>query len=141
MSRISPLWSGAAAALLALGTLAPVAAQDSGYGANLFRQNCAVCHGGEGAGDGMVAELFAQPPKNLRILASENNGAFPFSEVYQAINGRREIRGHGDSEMPIWGDLFLAEAQPMTFHPGLEAEEVVQGRILALTYYIQTIQN
>jgi hypothetical protein len=43
--------------------------------------------------------------------------------------------------MPIWGDLFLEEALPATVHPGVSAEDVVQGRILALTYYLQSIQE
>ena len=88
-----------------------------------------------------MAELFEQRPRNLRSLAKDNNGVFPFSEVYQAINGRRDIRGHGSSEMPIWGDLFSEEALPMTIHPGVSAEELVQGRILSLVYYLQSIQE
>ncbi len=129
------------AALIAAATAAPVHAQDSGYGASLFKDNCAVCHGMTGAGDGPVADLFAQRPGNLTELAKANNGAFPFSEVYQSINGRRDITAHGNTEMPIWGDLFLEEALPATVHPGVSAEDVVQGRILALTYYLQSIQE
>lgn len=69
-----------------------------------------------------------------------NDGVFPFSEVYQTIDGRREVKGHASSEMPIWGDHFMADALPKTFHPGLNAEMIVQGRILSLVYYLQTIQ-
>lgn len=116
-------------------------AQDTGFGKASYDRNCAVCHGPEGAGDGMVAELFAQKPRNLRTLAEDNNGAFPFSEVYQSINGRRDIQGHGTSEMPIWGEYFMADALPKTIHPGVDAEEIVQGRILSLVYYLQSIQE
>lgn len=118
-----------------------VQAQDTGFGKASYDNNCAVCHGADGAGDGMVAELFSQKPRNLRTLAADNNGAFPFSEVYQSINGRRDIQGHGSSEMPIWGAYFLADALPKTVHPGVEAEEIVQGRILSLVYYLQSIQE
>lgn len=117
------------------------AAQGTIFGKASYDRNCAVCHGPEGAGDGTVAELFEVKPRNLKTLAAENNGAFPFSEVYQAINGRRNIQGHGASEMPIWGDYFLAEALPKTIHPGVDAEEIVQGRILSLVYYLQSIQE
>ena len=131
--------------LAALGLLCIAAvgaqAQDTMFGKASYERNCAVCHGPDGAGDGMVAELFAQKPRNLRTLAADNNGAFPFSEVYQAINGRRDIQGHGTSEMPIWGDVFIADALPKTIHPGVEAEEIVQGRILSLVYYLQSIQE
>jgi len=34
-------------------------AQDAFLGKSEFVQRCAVCHGEEGAGDGMVGELFA----------------------------------------------------------------------------------
>jgi mono/diheme cytochrome c family protein len=131
----------AAVALFAASATLPASAQDSGYGKSLFEKNCSVCHGMSGAGDGPVAELFTQKPSNLRLLAKQNNGAFPFSEVYQSINGRRDIAAHGNSEMPIWGDLFLEEALPVTIHPGVNAEDIVQGRILALTYYLQSIQE
>lgn len=117
------------------------AAQETVFGKASFERNCALCHGSEGAGDGPVAELFAEQPRNLRTLAADNNGAFPFSEVYQAINGRRVIQGHGPSEMPIWGDIFNADALPKTIHPGVDAEEIVQGRILSLVYYLQSIQE
>ena len=130
-----------AAAFCAVTAAMPAAAQDTGYGESLFRNNCAVCHGMTGAGDGPVAELFAQRPGNLKELAKANNGAFPFSEVYQSINGRRDVTAHGNSEMPIWGDLFLEEALPATVHPGVSAEDLVQGRILALTYYLQSLQE
>ena len=43
--------------------------------------------------------------------------------------------------MPVWGDLFMTEALPKTVHPGVSADAIVQGRILALVYYIQSIQQ
>jgi mono/diheme cytochrome c family protein len=116
-------------------------AQQALIGEALFGENCAVCHGPAGAGDGQMAEFFAQKPRNLQTLAKENNGAFPFSEVYQSIDGTRAIGGHGSSEMPVWGDLFMVEASPHTVHPGVDADEIVQGRILALVHYLQTVQQ
>ena len=114
-------------------------AQEFTYGQALFVKNCAVCHGAEGAGDGPVAELFATKPKNLRKLATENNGAFPFSEIYQAIDGRRDVTGHGTSEMPVWGGLIETEMQGRAVHPGIEPEELVQARILALVYFLHCL--
>lgn len=129
------------AAMVLAGTITafPVSAQSIDFGKAAYDRNCAVCHGETGEGDGPVTGLFTQQPKNLRLLAEENNGAFPFSEVYQAIKGRG-IRAHG-SEMPIWGDIFEAEALPRTMHPGVSADEIVQGRILNIVYYLQTIQD
>ena len=122
-------------------TALSASAQEIAMGRDTYQRRCAACHGEEGAGDGPVAMLFAQKPANLRKLAEQNNGAFPFSEVYQSIDGRREIAAHGRSDMPIWGDVFAVEALPMTVHPGVSADEIVQGRILALVYYLQTIQD
>ena len=142
MTTILKKKTGLAAAALCLIALGQTStAQQALIGQALFGENCAVCHGPTGAGDGPVAELFAQKPKNLQLLAKENNGAFPFSEVYQSIDGTRDVGGHGTSEMPVWGDLFMAEAYPHTVHPGVAAEEIVQGRILALVYYLQTVQQ
>ncbi len=116
-------------------------AQGNDYGESLFMNNCAVCHGATGAGDGPVADFFAQRPGDLSVLAEDNDGVFPFSEVYQSIDGRREVGGHGTSEMPVWGDLFMTDALPKTVHPGVSADAIVQGRILALVYYIQSMQQ
>lgn len=138
--RISKRTGIAALAILCSAT-AGAQAQDTGFGKASYERNCAVCHGPDGAGDGMVAELFSQKPRNLKTLAADNNGAFPFSEVYQAIDGRRDIQGHGSSEMPIWGDVFIADALPKTIHPGVEADEIVQWRILSLVYFLQSIQE
>ncbi len=136
----APLIGMAALTMLCAANGAAVA-QETDFGKASYERNCAVCHGPSGAGDGMVAELFSQKPRNLRTLAADNNGAFPFSEVYQSINGLRDIQGHGSSEMPIWGEYFMADALPKTVHPGVDAEEIVQGRILSLVYYLQSIQQ
>jgi hypothetical protein len=48
---------------------------------------------------------------------------------------------HGTSMMPIWGDLFMAEALPKEIHPGVSAEDLVEARMIALTYYIQSLQK
>lgn len=112
----------------------------TGYGFNLFQENCAVCHGQTGAGDGSIAELFAVAPRDLSTLAADNDGVFPFDAVAASIDGRQMVRGHG-SEMPVWGSALSAEAQAMIL-PNMEtAEEVVNGRILAITYYLQSIQQ
>jgi mono/diheme cytochrome c family protein len=77
-------------ALIAAATVvgaSAAAAQETGPGAKEFRQNCAVCHGLEGLGDGpMVQELTTQP-KDLTRLAADNGGVFPFERVYRVIDG------------------------------------------------------
>jgi mono/diheme cytochrome c family protein len=119
-----------------------VLAQESILGRSEFQARCSVCHGDDAKGGGQVGELFAVKPKDLTQLAKENNGIYPFSEVYQAINGRREIVGHGRSEMPVWGEYFREDAlEDRSSIYGLDAEHIVQGRILSLVYFLQSIQE
>lgn len=119
----------------------PAVAQDVVLGKAEFEERCSVCHGITGKGDGIVGELFAQKPRNLTTLAKENGGVFPFEAVYQAIDGRREIRGHGTTRMPVWGEYLMVEALEDRFIDKKDAYLVVQGRILALVYYLQSVQS
>ncbi len=138
----SRAWLVSSAILSAcVGFSSHAAAQDMTFGEAEYNARCAACHGPEGKGDGPIAILMKRPPRDLTRLAAENDGHFPVSEVYQAIDGRREIQGHGTREMPIWGDYFREQAGPKTFHPGVEVEEIVQGRILSLVYHLQSIQE
>ncbi|NNK79728.1 MAG: hypothetical protein HKP40_13570 [Litoreibacter sp.] len=130
---------GAAVAVVSMATGAM--AQDAFLGKPEYDQRCAVCHGAEGAGDGAVGVLFAQSPKDLRTLASDNGGVFPFADVYQAIEGGREIAAHGRTEMPIWGDYLLAEALERRNVSPYDAQLVVEARIIALTQYISSLQT
>lgn len=127
-------------AALAAGLGGGALAQDAFMGQQEFAQRCAVCHGETGAGDGLVGELFAQRPKDLRILARENGGEFPFSAVYESIDGRRDIAAHGNSEMPIWGDYLEAETLELRNVSEADARMVVEARIRAMVQYIQSIQ-
>ena len=106
-------------------------------GESEYQRACVVCHGIDGRGDGIMRQYLKIPPANLRQLAKNNGGKFPFWEVYAKIDGQREVRGHGTREMPIWGERFRAE-------PGSDAKSAltqVAGRILTLTYYLQHIQD
>jgi mono/diheme cytochrome c family protein len=102
-----------------------------------YQRNCAVCHGVEGRGDGIMRKYLTVGPANLRQLAKSNGGKFPFWEVYHTIDGQTEVRAHGTREMPIWGDRFRAEAGS----DGKSALTQAAGRILTLTFYLQHIQE
>jgi mono/diheme cytochrome c family protein len=100
-----------------------------------YEQDCAVCHGREGKGDGGASNLLTVKPADLTQLSKNNNGAFPFWRVYGVIDGRQEVKGHGTREMPFWGAEFRAEAGT---NPA--AQSLVRGRILELVYYLESIQ-
>jgi mono/diheme cytochrome c family protein len=100
-----------------------------------YEQNCAVCHGREGKGDGGAMNLLTVKPADLTQLSKNKNGTFPFWRVYRVIDGREEIQGHGTRDMPIWGQEFRLQAGSSSM-----AESQVRGRILELVYYLESIQ-
>jgi mono/diheme cytochrome c family protein len=100
-----------------------------------YDHHCAVCHGREGRGDGVVANLLTVKPADVTRLSKKNGGQFPFWQVYRVVDGREEIKGHGTRDMPIWGAVFRSETTSNS-----AAQTQVRGRILELVYYLQSIQ-
>jgi hypothetical protein len=107
-----------------------------------FTRSCAACHGENAKGDGPLSELLVVAPPDLTSIRKRHGGKFPASWVYRIIDGRTNIRPHGSSEMPIWGDRYRADALrglPLPLNAGADA--VVHGRILSLVYYLDLIQE
>ena len=102
-----------------------------------YQNHCAICHGVDGRGRGMMAKFLTVAPSDLTQLAKKTAGRFPFWQVYRVIDGREEVRGHGTREMPIWGARFQAEARGTD--PGSRSQ--ASGRILSLVFYLQHIQE
>ena len=102
-----------------------------------YQHSCAVCHGAGGRGDGVMRSYLTVQPANLRILAKNNAGKFPFWEVYHKIDGQTEVPVHGTRDMPIWGDRFREQAGS----DGKTAITQAAGRILSLTFYLEYIQE
>ena len=100
-----------------------------------YRQYCAVCHGLDGRGKGAMAQLLKVKPINLTQLSAKHKDIFPFWDVYRAIDGRKEIWGHGLRDMPIWGTVFKQEAGP-----DRGADLQAYARLLEIVYYIESIQ-
>lgn len=115
-------------------------AQETRIGKITYEDRCAVCHGLHGHGDGPMADILTPPPSNLTLLAKQNDGEYPFGRVYEVIDGRALVAGHGTRQMPIWGSHFRTEQSPAIRFPGIDPEEIVQGRIFGLVYYIQSLQ-
>jgi mono/diheme cytochrome c family protein len=128
------------AILLSVGA---VQAQDSVIilGKSSFNARCSLCHGDGAKGDGEMAGLFKVKPSDLTKLSERAGGSFPFSTVYKTIAKGMEAKGHGDSEMPIWGDYFIAEEHGDRLGSISDAEHIAQGRILSLVYYLESIQR
>jgi hypothetical protein len=94
--------------------------------------HCAACHGTLGEGDGPVAGSMAIAVPNLRTLAMRNGGEFPEDAVAAYIDGREARAAHGLSQMPVWGDIFLAAERG--------EEDVTAARIKVLVWYIAELQ-
>ena len=133
------LTMGAVVLVTSIVALAPVLAQEADpsaqakMGASTFREYCRSCHGPEGKGDGSVGKFLDPKPADLTRISERNKGVFPFDQVYAAISGGKAVKGHGDSEMPIWGSAFREVR-------GGQTEEQVKQRITRLVHYLQTIQ-
>jgi len=122
------------------GVLAPPAiAQDTYLGSREFLVSCAVCHGPSGKGDGEMAELLTIKPADLTVLAKNNGGEYPFIRVFQVIDGRTQVSGHGTRTMPIWGQRYAAETGVQSGTLG--SEVLVNSRINELVYFISSIQE
>jgi len=101
-----------------------------------YQDYCAACHGPAGKGNGPMSELWKKPPADLTQLSKKNNGQYPFWRVYRTIDGREEVVAHGPRAMPVWGGRFLMQegGAPLDEH-------TVLGRILALVYYVESLQE
>jgi mono/diheme cytochrome c family protein len=119
----------------------PVSAQDVELGKSIYQSRCAACHGAEGKGDGIVGVLFQQRPKDLALLSKENGGVFPVERVYQSIDGRQRIAGHGETNMPVWGEYFMVDALSDPRIDPKSARDIVAGRISSVVYYVQSLQS
>jgi mono/diheme cytochrome c family protein len=102
-------------------------------GAATFRHYCRTCHGTEAHGDGPVAQYLLPKPADLTRIRERNGGEFPSEAVYNAIAGCKPVKGHGTSEMPVWGEAFR-EVQ------GGQDPEHVKERITQLVAYLRSIQ-
>lgn len=111
------------------------AAPPAERGKLLYRIHCASCHGEGGTGDGPMAELLRVPPPDLTHLTVSHGGSFPRRQITLIIDGRYEVRGHGQREMPVWGLTF------QTQETGAEREQEVRARIEELVDYLETIQE
>ena len=104
-------------------------------GAILYRRYCAACHGESGRGDGPVSPALAQKVPDLTTIAVDAGGKFPFIRVAEAIDGRTEIRAHGVTEMPVWGEaLGTGDAKD-------DPLKTASEKVLLITEYLRTIQR
>jgi len=132
------LWTLAAVCLLvaSASVLADEVVYSVSEGQHTYSTFCQNCHGVDGKGDGYMADQLKTHPTDLTRLAEHNGGVFPAEEVRRVIDGREEIRSHGQRDMPIWGDVFL---WPERESP--ERRAYVDQKIGELVEYLRTLQT
>ena len=101
-------------------------------GAQLFKQNCSVCHGNDGKGNGAPAASspFAGSPPDLTTLAQRHDGEFPEAYIADVLRNGVKMRDHDPAEMPVWGALFKSMSKSDETH--------VKLRITNLTNYLKS---
>ena len=105
-------------------------------GRDLFEQHCELCHGAEGRGDGPLSEELRVAPADLTKISARRGGTFPEVEVREMIDGRRSVRAHGKSDMPIWGRAFGGGPAA-----GAAKEAEVKKKLDQLVAFLRSIQS
>ena len=112
----------------------PVFADDLDAGKALFMRHCRSCHGRDARGNGSVSIYLNTKVPDLTLIKSKNNGIYSLEEVMSAIDGRREVRAHGERDMPVWGEVFKREPK----NPPQPAEP---SKVKLIAEYIGTLQR
>lgn len=102
-------------------------------GESLYAAYCTSCHGATAEGDGPLASSLRVAPANLTVLKQANGGNFPFDQVVKKIDGTEKVKGHGSSDMPIWGKAFKKVDETAT-------DEAVEDKVRALAFYVKSLQ-
>ncbi len=106
-------------------------------GQELFKRNCARCHGDNASGSAVDTGKETVHAPALTTLAKRNGGMLPIWGVYEVVSGSKVLAEHRTRTMPIWGEEF-AKARGVT---KANKESIVRGRILAILAYLSTIQE
>jgi mono/diheme cytochrome c family protein len=105
-------------------------------GRDHYLRYCGACHGVEGKGDGTVSRSLQVKPADLTEIQRRNKGVFPLDKVMATIDGRTRVDAHGESKMPVWGEIFDKQT---TAERDRSAATAVKVKTIA--DYIATIQR
>ena len=101
-------------------------------GDSLYKEFCAVCHGIDAKGNGPAASALKVPPTDLTQFSRSNGSKYNDLKMRGIITNTDAVGAHGNSEMPVWGDIFKSISANENFG---------QMRVDALVKYLQTIQK
>jgi mono/diheme cytochrome c family protein len=103
-------------------------------GKEWFISYCAVCHGDNADGHGIMADSLVAAPPDLNNIAKRRDGVFPDDEVAKIIAGVENVPGHTVGEMPAWWETFQKSE-------GITDEKVLKEKIGHIVAYLKTIQK
>jgi mono/diheme cytochrome c family protein len=127
-------------AFLGLGAIVACATVDMPEpveGEILFEQNCAICHGSAGRGDGILAKSLTPPPPDLTRITFRERDVFPRTRMLSVIDGY--TRQAPDETMPEFGLLLEGETVPVVLEDGKLSP--VPRPLAALLVYLESIQR
>lgn len=126
------------AALVALAACKPAEMPGPPEGRKLFVENCAICHGPAGLGDGPFARGLTPEPKNLTLIRARNGGDFPRARVLSTLDGYTRVDLPGQN-MPEFGALLRGDLVPVDTGDGIPTP--TPRKLAALLEYLESIQQ
>ena len=107
-------------------------------GKALFMENCAVCHGADGRGNGAMARAMTKAPKDLTLISVRHGDSFPRAKVMSTVDGyaRSDLSGPG---MPEFGELLKGDLSPFDSGDGIQTP--TPRKLVALVEYLESIQT
>jgi mono/diheme cytochrome c family protein len=126
-----------AAGLALIVACATVDMPEAVEGQIVYDQNCALCHGPGGRGDGLMAARMTPPPPDLTRITFRERDVFPRTRVLSVIDGY--TRQAPDEAMPEFGLLLEGETVPVVLEDGTLSP--VPRPLAALVVYLESIQR
>lgn len=126
--------------------LAPNAAPDLARAATLYRENCAICHGAGGAGDGPNAAKLDPPPIAFTDVsrARERSLFALYQVISQGLEGTSMASFDALSEADRWalafyvGSLAYPESSAASGRSAWEKDAAARGAIPNMTAFVGT---
>jgi mono/diheme cytochrome c family protein len=131
------LIASALAGLAIVGACATVDMPEPVEGKIVFDQNCTICHGPSGQGDGLIAGNLDVAPPDLTRITFRARDVFPRTQVLSAIDGY--TRKGPEENMPEFGLLLQGETVPVVLEDGTLSP--VPRPLAALLVYLESIQR
>lgn len=132
---MKPLWAVLCAVALTGCTVDDM--PEAGEGAALFAENCAICHGVTGRGDGTLATGLSPRPPDLTLIGKRAGGVFPRTAVLSQIDGY--TKQPDAAGMPEFGLLLRGDTVPVNV--GGAQPSPVPRPLAAILAYLESVQR